>query len=136
MLELTNVNVQEVTVNGAVLFDTVALKTGCGAERHRQGSSQITLVKGGVYQVTFNADIATPTAGTADTMTLTLAVNAEALTGAEMSSTPGAVDDYNNISTTHLIRVCMPCCIDISVLNTSTQAVNVKNANIVVERLG
>jgi hypothetical protein len=134
MIEITNTAIQEVAENGAVLFANVALKSGC-AERHREGSSQVTLTKQGIYQVTFNADVAVPTGGTVDTMTLALAVEAEALAGATMSTTPGAVDDYNNISTTHLIRVCAPCCVVVSVINTSNQTVNVKNANLVVERL-
>lgn len=134
MIELTNSAVQEVLQNGAVLFADVALKSGC-AERHREGSSQVTLTKAGIYQVAFNADIAVPTGGTADTMTLALAIDSEALPGSTMSSTPGAVDDYNNVSTTHLIRVSAPCCATVSVINTTAFAVNIKNANLVVERL-
>jgi hypothetical protein len=134
MIEITNSAVQEVLQNGAVLFANVALKSGC-AEHHRQGSSQVTLIKPGIYQVTFNGDVAVPTGGTADTMTLALAVEAEALPGSTMSTTPGAVDDYNNVSTTHLIRVCSPCCVTVSVINTTSFAINVKNANLVVERL-
>jgi hypothetical protein len=134
MIELTNSVVQEVLQNGAVLFANVALKSGC-AERHREGSSQVVLTKPGIYQVTFNADVAVPTGGTADTMTLALAVDAEALPGSTMSTTPGATDDYNNISTTHLIRVSAPCCVTVSVISATAFAINVKNANLVVERL-
>lgn len=134
MLELTTVREQEILLNGAALFEDVALRSGCGAERHRQGSSQITLSKPGIYHVEFNGDIAIPADGTVEEISMALAVDGEALAGSEMTVTPAAVEEFFNISTSHLLRVCYPCCLTVSVINTSTQAILLQNANIIAIR--
>ena len=51
-----------------------------------------------------------------------------------MISTPAAVDQYNNVSAGIYIDVPAQCCVNIAVENTSTQAINVANANLVVTR--
>jgi hypothetical protein len=135
MIEITGIAPQEIIANGAALFPTTALKSGCGAERHREGSSQVTLAKAGIYEVSFNGDIAVPTDGTVDSISMALALDGEPIPGAEMVSTPGATDDYNNISTAHLVRVCPPCCAVVSVVNTSTQSIDLQNANLIVVRV-
>ena len=51
-----------------------------------------------------------------------------------MISTPAAVDQYNNVSAGIYIDVPRGCCVNITVENTSDQAVSVANANIIVTR--
>lgn len=133
MFELTNVEVQTVSIGAGVLFDDVALRSGC-AERHRQGSGQITLIKPGIYLISFNADIAIPTGGAVGEISVALRADGEELAGSEMTVTPAAVEEFFNVSTSHLIRVCSPCCVTIGVGNTSTQPILVQNANILAER--
>jgi hypothetical protein len=135
MIEITGIAPQRLSVDGAVLFSETALKSGCGAERHREGSAQVTLAKPGIYEVAFNGDIAVPTTGTAGSISIALALDGEPIPGAVMTSTPGGTGDYNNVSTEHLVRVCAPCCAVISVVNTSDQAILVKNANLTVTRV-
>jgi hypothetical protein len=135
MLELINVAQQTINANSVALFATTALKTCCGAERHREGSSQVTLAKAGIYEISFSGDIAVPTTGTAGAISIALAVDGEPLAGSKMTSTPTALNAYNSVSTTSLVRVCAPCCTTISVMNTSAQAINLQNANLVVTRV-
>lgn len=52
----------------------------------------------------------------------------------KQTSTPAAVDQYNNVSAGIYIDVPAGCCVNIAVENTSTQAINVANANLVVTR--
>ena len=133
MIELVSVPVQEVATGQNVLFENAALHTGC-AERHRAGSGVVTIAKPGIYLVTFNADIAIPTGGEVGEIRAALELDGESLPGSEMSVTPAAVENYFNVSTSHLVRMCCPCCVNISAANASTQAINFRNANLTVER--
>jgi hypothetical protein len=135
MIEITNIAEQEIIANGAALFSTTSLKSGCGAERHREGSSQITLAKPGIYSISFSGDIAVPTGGTVDSISMALALDGEPIPGAVMTSTPGATADYNNISKTHFAKVSPPCCAVVSVVNVSTQSIDLQNANLTVTRV-
>ena len=52
-----------------------------------------------------------------------------------MITTPAAVDEYNNVFSSIFLDVPKGCCSQISVKNLSTQAINVQNANLIVERV-
>jgi hypothetical protein len=135
MIEIIGVSAQTIIANGAALFPTTALKSGCGAERHRDGSSQITLAKPGIYEISFSGDIAVPSTGTAGAISMALAVDGEPIPGTKMTSTPGTLSSFNSISTDCLVRVCAPCCAVITAMNTSAQAITLQNANLVVTRV-
>ena len=45
------------------------------------------------------------------------------------------VDEYNNVFSSIFLDVPKGCCSQISVKNLSTQAINVQNANLIVERV-
>jgi hypothetical protein len=62
------------------------------------------------YRVTFGANIAIPSTGTAGAASLALAINGEAVQSTKMISTPGAVNDFNNVATTIFIDVPRGCC--------------------------
>lgn len=133
MIELISTTPQTVAPGAAVPLTITALHSGC-AERHRTGSAMVSLVKPGIYLVTANLDIAVPTGGAVDTISAALAVDGEALPGSVMSSSPAAAADFNNISTSHLIKVCYPCCANVSIINTSTEDVSMQNVNLTIER--
>lgn len=139
MIELVNIPEQTIAENTNVLFSSTAVKTGC-AERHREGSGIITLLKPGVYRVTFNADIAIPTGGAVEEILVGLTLDGEPLAGSTATVTPAAVEEYFNVSTTSLLRVygnCCgggSCCVTTAVRNLSTQPILVRNANVVVTR--
>lgn len=141
MPEYTNAAVQTVAVNQNVLFTETPVGCNRGYITHREGSGLVTLR--GVtnqcharYKVTFGGNIAVPTGGTAGAISIALAVNGEALNSAVATVTPAAVEEYFNVFSAAYIDVDRGCCLSLSVKNISTQAINVANPNLIVERVG
>ena len=134
MAEFVTVAAQEVAQNGNVVFSNTAVKAG-NCIKHREGSGIITL-RGltnqcrARYFVEFSANIA----GTAGEISLAIAISGEPVLSSQMRSTPAAVSQYNNVSAGIYVDVPAGCCVNIAVENTSTQAIDVANANIVVTR--
>ena len=52
-----------------------------------------------------------------------------------MIQTPAAVEEFANVASAVYIDVPANCCVTVSVRNTSTQAIDVQNANLIVERV-
>jgi hypothetical protein len=142
MPEYTSNPVQNVAANGNVLFTETAIPCTRGYVIHREGAGVITL-RGIVnscagsarYKVTFGANIAVPTGGTVGAISTALAINGEAVPSSSSIVTPAAVGDYWGTSESIFVTVPKGCCTQISVRNTSTQAINVQNANIIIERV-
>lgn len=138
MAEFVAVAAQEVAQNGNVVFTSTAVKGG-NCIKHREGSGIITL-RGltnqcrARYFVNFSANIAVPTGGTSGEISLAIAISGEPVLSSQMRSTPAAVSQYNNVSAGIYIDVPAGCCANIAVENTSTQAIEVANANLVVTR--
>lgn len=138
MAEYTYTGQQTVAQNGNVLFNETAV---CGSNciKHREGSGIITL-RGLTNQcrarffVDFFANIAIPTGGTVEAISLAVAISGEPVLSSQMISTPAAVEQFNNVSAGIYIDVPAGCCVNIAVENTSGQAVDVSNANIIVTR--
>ena len=138
MSEYTYTGQQTVAENGNVLFNETAV---CGSNciKHREGSGIITL-RGLTNQcrarffVDFFANIAIPTGGTVEAISLAVAISGEPVLSSQMISTPAAVEQFNNVSAGIFIDVPAGCCVNIAVENTSGQAVDVSNANIIVTR--
>lgn len=82
----------------------------------------------------FTMPVMPATGGTAGAISLAIAISGEPVLSSQMISTPAAVDQYNNVSAGIYIDVPAQCCVNIAVENTSTQAINVANANLVVTR--
>ena len=134
MIEAVNTAVQEVAANGTVVFSSTSVRKGCSV-RHRQGSGRFVALQTGVYKVSFQANVAIPTGGTAGPSSLDVTQDGESLAGSRKVSTPAAVDTYNNISTVVLVEVYRCDNANISIRNTSGVAINVQDANIVIDRL-
>jgi hypothetical protein len=134
MIELINTAVQTVAIGQSVLYNTVAVHSGC-AERHRPGSAQIVLTKPGRYLVAFSGNIAVPTGGTVGEISLGIAQDGEILGGSLMRVTPAAVEEYFNVATQHYVDVFCSCCVPVSVQNTSGQPILVDNPNFTAVRV-
>lgn len=138
MAEFVAVSAQEVAANGNVIFTNTAV-LGSNCIKHREGSGIVTL-RGltnqcrARYFVDFSGNISIPTGGTVGAISLAIAISGEPVLSSQMISTPAAVDQYNNVSSGVYIDVPAGCCVNIAVKNTSNQAINVVNANIVVTR--
>lgn len=142
MAEFTYNPVQEVTAGGAIIFNT---SIGCPKRYviHRNESG-IVILRGIVnnpqscfarYQVAFNGNIAVPAGGSAGPISLALAINGEPLLTSQAIVTPPAADQYFNVTSTAFITVPTGCCFTLAVENTSADAINVQNANLVITRV-
>jgi len=107
---------------------------------HRTGSGLVTL-KGNTtqcrarYRVSFGGNIAIPTGGTVEAISLAIAIEGEAVPSTTMIVTPAAVEEFFNVFSAVFFDVPRNCCMTVSVKNISTQAVDVQNANLIVERV-
>lgn len=142
MAEYTSNAVQTVGVGQNILFTDAPIPCTKGYVIHREGSGLFTL-RGIVnncngcfarYKVSFGANIAIPTSGTVESISLALAIDGEPIPTSSVISTPAAVEEYDNVYASIFITVPRGCCYTIAVENTSTQAIDVQNANIIVER--
>lgn len=138
-MEVTANAIQTVAADQAVLFTDTAVPGNC-VVMHREGSGLVTL-RGltnqcrARFRVSFGGNIALPAGGTVDPISLAIAINGEAVATTTMISTPAAVEEFSNVFSTIFIDVPRGCCSQISVENTSTQPIEVQNANLIVERV-
>lgn len=150
MAEFTYNPIQLVQPGQNVLLNTTI---GCnkGYVLHRNESG-VVILRGIVnnpcgsfarYQVTFNANIAVPEDGTVGPISVSLALDGEPILTSRAIVTPAAVDEYFNATSTAIITVPKGCCLTVAVENTSegataaepATAINVQNANLVIERI-
>ena len=140
MAEFTSVATQTVAAGQNLpLTETAAKATACIV--HRAGSGLVTLrgLTSGQcrarFKVSFGGNIAIPAGGTVGPVSVALAVSGEPLTSATAIVTPAAVENYFNVFVAAFIEVPRGCCVSVAVKNTSTQAANIANSNLIVERV-
>ena len=131
--------VQTVQPNQNVIFtDTVV----CGNNSivHRDNSGLVNLR--GItrqcrarFKVSFGGNIAIPTGGTVEEISLAIAIDGEPVASTTMSVTPAAVEEFWNVFSAVFIDIPASCCSTVAVENISTQAIDVRNANLIVERV-
>ena len=155
--EFTAIAQQTVSPNQNVLFTDATVPCRRGFVNHRSGSGIFTLqsiyspyVRTGCnngcscgcncnnrdteYLVSFGANVAIPTGGTVESISLALAINGEVLPDSIMTVTPAAVEEFTNINRTIHIPVPFVCgCEEVAVKNISTQDILVQNASIVFQ---
>ena len=145
MAEFTYNPIQLVQPNQPVLLND-SIPCSKGYVIHRNESGIVTLrgivnnpcARFARYQVTFNGNIAVPTGGTAGPISLAIAISGEPIATSEAIVTPTVADAYFNVTSTAIITVPTGCCFNVSVENTTdnvAQAINVQNANLVVNRI-
>lgn len=134
MIEIIGTDIQIVGTGQNVLFPQTAVKGGC-AERHRAGSGLITLLKSGRYLVTFSGNIAVPEGQTVGEVSLGIARGGETLPATIMRVTPAAVEQYFNVAAQTYVDVYCGCCENVSVENSGTIPVNVRDANLTAVRV-
>ena len=138
-MEITANELQNVLENQNIQFtDTVVPGKACTL--HRPGSGLVSL-KGltnqcrARFKVSFGANIALPTGGTVEAISLALAIDGEPIASTNAIVTPAAVEEFFNVFTAIYLDIPRGCCSQISVRNTSTQPIDVQNANLIVERV-
>lgn len=142
MAEFTSNAVQTVAVGQNVLFTDAPVPCNRGYIIHREGAGIVTL-RGIVnnpngcfarYKVFFGGNMAIPTGGTVDPISVALSIDGEAIPTSSAIITPAEVDEYWNIAESLYVTVPRGCCYTIAVENTSSQAISIQNANLIVER--
>lgn len=90
-----------------------------------------------LYQVAFHGNIQIPEGGTVEEISLALAIDGEIDPSSTMIVTPSAVEQLENVGAEIIVAVpCICRCSTVSVRNTSTQDIDVQNANIIFSYLG
>lgn len=146
--------IQNVASNGSVIFTESPVPCNRGLVYHREESGLFRLASpstmGGYrrrcccgdmptanYEVAFHANISIPTGGTAEAVSLALAIDGEIDPSSIMTVTPAAVEEESNVGADIIVAVPWICrCGSVSVRNISGQAIQVQNANIVFDFSG
>ena len=142
---------QEITLvsNADVLsFNEVDLRTNSancfnGWLNYNEGSAQFNIVEGGIYEIDFGTNITSTEVGA---VALAIYQNGVKINGTEMDAQISTAGNWRNISRSKRIRVCgrgaltltiqsVPS-VNISGTPTDTQIPTIKNANIILRRLG
>lgn len=139
MAEFLGVALQTVEENNNVLFTEDVFCSGRGITR-RPGSGIVRVSGNGSqcrarYLVAFSGNIQIPTGGTVGEISVAIAIDGEPLSSTQMIVTPAAVENLFNVSSQAYIDVPCGCCVTIAVENTSDQAIEVQNANLIVVRV-
>lgn len=129
------------TANIPFASDVVRTRSAncCGWLNHSAGSTQYQITKPGVYEIMFNANVTSATVGITS---LGINANGELLSGTEMDYTVATANAYGNVSANRLIRVCGNGSTTITVGSvstvgaTATQIPTVKNASLIIKRIG
>ena len=139
MAEFTNSNTVTVAAGQNLpLTDTAAKSPVCIV--HREDAGIVTL-RGltsqckARFKVSFGGNIAVPAGGTAGAISVALAIAGEPLNSATAIVTPAAAGDYFNVFVAAFIEVPRGCCVTVAVENTSAQAIDIANGNLIAERV-
>lgn len=139
MAEFTANALQNVLENQNIQFTDTPVSGNCSIV-HREGSGLVTL-RGltcqcrARFRVFFSGNIAIPTGGTVGPISLAIAIGGEPVASTTMIVTPAAVETFQNVASAVFLDIPAGCCSQISVRNTSNQAIDVQNANLIVERV-
>lgn len=128
-------------------FDKVDLQTRsancCGWLQYMNGGSEFTIIGGGTFRVTFNANVTSDTAGQV-ALALKTGTGTD-VEGTEMDAVIGTAGEYTNISFSKLIRVCPRVNTTIAVGSlpaiggvtpvVETEIPTIKDANLSIEKI-
>lgn len=139
-MEITANALQSVATGSNVVFTNTAVAGNCSII-YREGSGLVTLrgltngQRRARFRISFGANIGLPTTGTAGAISLAISINGEPVTTSTMISTPTATGQFNSVSRALFLDVLGGCCTQISIENTSSQAIDVENASLIIERV-
>ena len=147
MAEFTYNPVQTIPAGGNAIFNnTISCQKGYVIHRNESG---IVILRGIVnnpcsgfarYQVTFNGNVALAEGATVGPISVSLALDGEAIQTSNAIVTPAAIGDYFNLTSTAIVDIPRGCCFNIAVENTSVgettnPTITMQNANLVVTRI-
>lgn len=126
MAEYLAVAAQSVPLNQAAVF-TASIPCRAGNVAFENGTG-VFILRGNTtncfarYSVDFNGNIAVPEGGTAGPIAVAIAVNGEARPSSLAISTPAAVEQYNNVTSTATIDVPKGCCYFVSLRHVAASS--------------
>lgn len=141
MVEYSYPVVQTVEADENVLFLNGSRCCRKGLVLHNDSSGLFRMKAAGntcktVYKVTFNANIAIATGGTVEPVSVAITSSGEVLRNAVATVTPAGIGDFFNVSITTFVPVICGCCESIAIRNISdTTAIDVINANLIIDRV-
>lgn len=146
MAEYSANAVQTVNPGETVVFTESPVPCTKGLVRHRNGTGNF-LLSGGPsvcvcgcnrsarnYLVDFGANIAIPTGGTVEDISVAITIDGATIPSSDMIVTPAAVEEFFNVSRAVNASVWAGCCETVSIRNTSSQPILVQNANIIFSK--
>lgn len=132
---------QTVAQGANILFLSGSRACSKGYITHRTDSGTFRL-KGSangckaIYRIAFDGNIAIATGGTVEPITIALQEDGETINNAVATVTPAATGSFWNASLDTFVTIPCGCCVTVSVKNVSaTTAIDVRNANIIFERV-
>lgn len=150
--EFSSNALQSVASNASVIFTESPVPCNKGLVYHRDESGIFRLASPStigyrscfcngmpmaIYEVGFHANIQIPTGGTVEAISLAITIDGETDPSSIMTITPAATAELGNVGADILVAVPSICkCSSVSVKNVSEQAVEVQNANLVIDYLG
>ena len=135
--------IQTIPAGGTIIFSNDFFPRNKGLIVH-QNDSGLFQVRGivnnpcaeyGKLKINFGANVAIPTGGTVESVTLAITVNGVTEPATTMITTPAAVEEYSNVSREVEIPIPRGCCQNVAVTNTSDQPIEVQNAIIDLDRI-
>lgn len=135
MAELMHIAQQTIDAGANALFSLyryrepgVSLSPGAGQVQVKP--------RGGVcrYKVRYRGNIAVPSTGTAEGISVALAANGEVLGNTLATVTPAAVENFFYVAGEATLDA--DCCFTVALRNASGQAILLQNAELTVERGG
>lgn len=140
MAEYVANDLQEIPSGQNVLFTEDVIPCNRGYVIHRGGSGIFTLR--GItpncfarYLVFFGGNIAIPADGTVDPISISVAIDGEVIQTSQAIVTPSAIEEFWNINVFAYVTVPKGCCFTVAIENSSEQAIEVQNANLVINRV-
>ena len=128
-------------------FDTVDLRSRsancCGWLQYNEGGSDFTLIGGGTFEINFNANVTSDTAGSV-ALALKTATGTD-VEGTEVDVEVATAGDYTNVSFTKIVKVCPRVNTVIAVGSlpaiggvtpaVETEIPTIKDANFIIEKI-
>ena len=148
MIQALQITPEALTSNtDNINFDVIDLRSRsancCGWLQYNNGGSDFTIIGGGTFKISFNANITSETAGEV-ALALKTATGTD-VEGTEMDAVITTAGDYTNISFNKIIRVCPRVNTTIAVGSipaiggvvpaVATQIPTIKDANFTIEKI-
>ena len=146
MAEYSANAVQTVNPGESIIFTESPVPCKRGLIRHRDETGNFLLSGGPTvgscgcrrsysnYLVDFGANIAIPTGGTVEPISVAIAIDGSTIPASDMIVTPAAVEEYFNVSRAINAQIWAGCCETVTIRNTSAQPILVQNANVIFSK--